>query len=260
MSRTTSSSALAEAAPLVAPSADDVPPQALDLRRVDELVDASVEQMVPSQIPGVEDRRTRNRLRTKRSLLKAGWRLFLTVGFDATTIQDITDAADVGKSTFFAHFDNKGDVALHLCTHRADKMVEHYERGDFADPLAARRIHRFASAYASMNAQEDPEARTMNALVLQQFFAQPMIMSPETPRLEAILQELVEQGVRAGEFPASTDTAAAAQVLYAALYSTKAAWLRTPPSDVPFNLVARSVGLVEVVVRGLASPPPRPQG
>lgn len=259
MSGTGLRSAPAEAVRMVAP-AGEIPSRPLDLRRIDELVDASVEQMVPSQTPGVEDRRTRNRLRTKRSLLKAGWRLFLTVGFEATTIQDITDAADVGKSTFFAHFDNKGDVALHLCTYRADKIVEQYERGDFEGPLPSRRILRFARAYASMNAQEDPEARTMNKLVLHQFFAQPMIMAPETPRLEAILQELVEQGVQAGEFSASTDPAAAAQLLYAALYSTKAAWLRPPASTVPFDLVARSVAVVEVVVRGLAPPAPRPHG
>lgn len=243
-----------EAVRLSAPRPDDVASRPLDLQRVDELVDASVEQMVPLHTPGVEDRRTRNRLRTKRALLRAGWRLFLTIGFEATTIQDITDSADVGKSTFFAHFGNKGDVALHLCTHRADRVVEQYERGTFDDPMASGRIGQFARVYASMNAQEDPEARMMNALVMQQFFAQPVIMSPETPRLEAILQELVQQGIQAGEFAAHTDAAAAAQLIYAALYSTKAAWLRTPPSVIPFDLVARSIDLVDVVARGLVPP------
>ena len=56
-----------------------------------------------------QDRRTR---RTERILREALHSLILEKGYDAVTVQDITNRADVGRSTFYAHFDNKDKLHL----------------------------------------------------------------------------------------------------------------------------------------------------
>jgi len=52
----------------------------------------------------------RRAARTRRALHEALIALILRQGYEATTIQDIIDAADVGRSTFYAHYTGKEDL------------------------------------------------------------------------------------------------------------------------------------------------------
>jgi AcrR family transcriptional regulator len=55
------------------------------------------------------DRRVR---RTQEALREALVSLILDKGYEATTVQDIVDRADVGRSTFYAHFADKEELLL----------------------------------------------------------------------------------------------------------------------------------------------------
>ncbi|MDE5443128.1 TetR family transcriptional regulator [Bradyrhizobium sp. CSA207] len=52
----------------------------------------------------------RRAARTRRALHDAMISLILRKGYEATTIQDIIDEADVGRSTFYAHYTGKEDL------------------------------------------------------------------------------------------------------------------------------------------------------
>lgn len=54
--------------------------------------------------------RERKRLRTRRALVEAATDLFERRGYDATTIADIAEAADLSKRAFFGHFATKEDL------------------------------------------------------------------------------------------------------------------------------------------------------
>lgn len=56
---------------------------------------------------GTIDRRA---ARTRRALHEALISLILRKGYDSITIQEIIDAADVGRSTFYAHYTSKEDL------------------------------------------------------------------------------------------------------------------------------------------------------
>lgn len=56
-----------------------------------------------------QDRRVR---RTKKLLKDALIELILEQGYDSITVQDILDRADVGRSTFYAHFNSKDDLLI----------------------------------------------------------------------------------------------------------------------------------------------------
>ena len=62
---------------------------------------------LPAPAPG---RRERKRTETRERIFRAALRLFAERGFTATTIEDITQAADVGKGTFFNYFPSKEHV------------------------------------------------------------------------------------------------------------------------------------------------------
>lgn len=56
-----------------------------------------------------EDRRVQ---RTRQILREALFSLIQEKGFEALSVQDIIDRANVGRATFYAHFDNKEDLLL----------------------------------------------------------------------------------------------------------------------------------------------------
>jgi AcrR family transcriptional regulator len=56
------------------------------------------------------DRRTRKRLATRQAISDTATRLFFERGFDTVTIDDIAEAADVGRKTVFNHFARKEDM------------------------------------------------------------------------------------------------------------------------------------------------------
>jgi len=55
-------------------------------------------------------RRERRRERTRAAIVDAAVDLFETHGYDATTVADIADAADIGTRTFFGYFASKDEL------------------------------------------------------------------------------------------------------------------------------------------------------
>src|ERR1700677_2497716 len=56
--------------------------------------------------------RERKKQRTRRALADAALRLFTEKGYDATTLEEVADRADVSKSTFFRFFPAKEAAAI----------------------------------------------------------------------------------------------------------------------------------------------------
>ena len=63
----------------------------------------------PQPVPG-PSRHERRRLQTRQRLIQTTLQLVLEKGYDAISIQDITDRADLGRGTFYIHFKDKEDV------------------------------------------------------------------------------------------------------------------------------------------------------
>jgi AcrR family transcriptional regulator len=57
-------------------------------------------------------RRARRSAETREKLFRAALDLFAGKGFTETTVEDITEAADVGKGTFFNYFPSKDHILL----------------------------------------------------------------------------------------------------------------------------------------------------
>ena len=77
----------------------------------------SIERKIPVQT-GTEDlphlhgmgRRERRAAETRLRLFRCALRLFAERGFPNVTVEEITEAADVGKGTFFNYFQSKDHV------------------------------------------------------------------------------------------------------------------------------------------------------
>lgn len=77
-----------------------------DTRHHGHFVHENMPGMFTELEPGI-DRRSR---RTRQALHQALIRLIVERGYDEITVGDIADAADTGRSTFYAHFTDKDDL------------------------------------------------------------------------------------------------------------------------------------------------------
>ena len=94
------------------------------------------------------DRRTRKRLATRQSISDAATRLFNERGFDKVTVDEIAEAADVGRMTVFNHFPRKEDMFFDLNEEGyADLRAALWQRDPVMSPLEALRLfaHRIVA-------------------------------------------------------------------------------------------------------------------
>lgn len=70
----------------------------------------------------------RRKASTRARIVEAAERLMRDRGVEAVTIQDITDAADVGHGTFYLHFKTKGEVLRPLIEHLSDQVHVRVDR------------------------------------------------------------------------------------------------------------------------------------
>jgi len=74
--------------------------------------------------PVALSRRERRRTETRERLLETALRLLSERDFDAVTVEMITEAADVGKGTFFNYFANKEAIVAYLFESRLCLLKE----------------------------------------------------------------------------------------------------------------------------------------
>src|ERR1700722_11798475 len=75
-------------------------------------------------LPEGADRRSRRSAETRERLFLAAMGLFAEKGFAETTVEDITNAADVGKGTFFNYFPSKEHLLIAFSDMQLGKLQD----------------------------------------------------------------------------------------------------------------------------------------
>lgn len=94
-----------------------------DTRHHGHFVHENVPGMFTEPKPGI-DRRSR---RTRQALHQALIRLIVERGYDEITVADIAEAADTGRSTFYAHFTDKDDLLRSAGSYLKRELVMEHE-------------------------------------------------------------------------------------------------------------------------------------
>ena len=133
--------------------------------------------------PGLRERK---KAKTRAAIQEAALRLFDRQGYDATTVDQIAELAEVSQSTFFRYFPTKEDVVLH---DRYDPLL----LADFAaqpvelSPIAALR-RTLRSVFGTLPADELARERQRATLII----SVPELRARALDQLASTLQPLAE--------------------------------------------------------------------
>lgn len=92
-----------------------------------------MEDLIESDGTQPPTRTQKRRARTRIKLVKAAYAIMSKKGVDSTTIQEITDAADIGFGTFYNYFSTKDDIAARVLDCVVDNLGR---RNDLANKAA----------------------------------------------------------------------------------------------------------------------------
>ena len=84
---------------------------------------AKTKNAVKTETAASAGRRERRRAETARRILDTAMRLFMEQGYASTTIEAITEAADIGKGTFFNYFPGKEHLVIAFCEQQVAKLA-----------------------------------------------------------------------------------------------------------------------------------------
>jgi AcrR family transcriptional regulator len=177
----------------------------------------------------LEGRRERRKRELHARIYDTARQLFLARGFEATTVEQIAEAADIAPATFFNHFQSKhallGEMTSEVFEHLRALIDEHLLR---PGPVEAR-----IRAFIDQAAKELNAARGLARDVLLELMRTPDRAGgagavPYLARVHAPFTAVLREGQRKGEVRADTDAAFLAEMVVGAFNATIINWLNDP--------------------------------
>ncbi len=168
-------------------------------------------------------RRQRRRAEIRERLFRAALALFAKKGFAETTVEDITEAADVGKGTFFNYFPSKDHILLAFGEMQLAKLEAAIETARRAnEPLPA-----FLRGLGTRMTQEPTRNPAIIRAILQAYLSTTPVrkaMIDMQKRLHALHTQIIRLGQERGEIRGDLPAAEIAHVFRQTIFGTLLIW------------------------------------
>jgi AcrR family transcriptional regulator len=193
-------------------------------------------------------RRERKKEETRHRIFHAAIDLFREKGFESTTVDDITEKADVAKGTFFNYFHRK-DAVLGFLSETRLLAVEENAGAILAEdrPLRDKLLDVFCGAASAYE-----EDRDLARYVLIELMARAFVPTEEVAmRWHQLFARLLAQGQEKGELRRGLDLMRAEGVLTCVYYGTLYEWVCCTPE--PYAMVDEVRARLRLALEGIAS-------
>lgn len=212
--------------------------------------------MTSPPLPEPATRRERHSAERRERLFRSALDLFARKGFDETTVEDITNAADLGKGTFFNYFPSKEHILLAFGEMQLGKLQAAFEEMRATNmPVPV-----FMRSLGGRMTQEPTRNPAIIRILLQAFLTNSSLreqMLNLQTRVLAIHSEMIRLGQERGEIRNDLPPVVIAQVFRQTIFGTLLLWILHADS----TLLTRMEEAFEVLWTGLAprtAPPFKP--
>ena len=127
--------------------------------------------------------RERSKARRRAAIIRAAYELFADRGYDATTVADIAEAAEVSPRTVAMYFPAKQDIALSRFSDGVAGLA-----GAIRDRQPGETVHDAFGRWL-LTSQTEPEDRELYRLARRMFTANPDLGALRTARMAAAVSE-----------------------------------------------------------------------
>lgn len=195
--------------------------------------------------PEEPGRRERKRRELRARLCSVALELFGDRGYEAVTMTDIAERADVARATVFNYFPRKELFLEEWGIRRRAMVAEILARVHSSRRPAVEKLRGYLAELAKLNTQARAES-----IVLMRASARFGALLVD-PALGDALGRIVAEAQQSGEIRPEVDAAQAGGLLSAAYFVTVLRWADAEPE--PFDLAERIGSLVGMVLDGLLS-------
>ncbi|MFI5057785.1 MAG: TetR/AcrR family transcriptional regulator [Candidatus Acidiferrales bacterium] len=183
------------------------------------------------------DRRQRRSAELRERLFRAALDLFARKGFVETTVEDITNAADVGKGTFFNYFPSKDHILLAFGEMQLEKLhasVEEARQSSEPMPVFLRTLR------ARMTEEPSRNPAIVRTILQAHLSSLPVreAMAKNHTRAHALLTELIQLGQNRGEVRNDLSASELAYVFRQTVFGTLLLWSIFGDSTLPERIDA----------------------
>jgi AcrR family transcriptional regulator len=177
-------------------------------------------------LPGTlstSDRRQRHSADIRERLFRAALDLFAQKGFAETTVEDITEAADVGKGTFFNYFPSKDHILLafgQMQLRKLEATIETARRTGESMP-------DFLRSLGVRMTQEPTRNPAIIRALLQGYLSTTPVreaMMDLQKRMHALLSQMIQLGQDRGEIRNDLPASEIAHVFRQTIFGTLLIW------------------------------------
>jgi AcrR family transcriptional regulator len=172
-------------------------------------------------------RRERKKRQLRARIYQTARQLFLERGYEATTVEQIAEAADIAQATFFNHFQSKQAV-LHEMTGEVFDALSAILDEQLARPASAQeRITGFADRAATELEQSRGLAHNV-LLELVRSAARPGEIIPHLSRVHEPFAAIIREGQERGHVREDLDASFLAELLVGGFNAALTNWLNDP--------------------------------
>jgi AcrR family transcriptional regulator len=168
-------------------------------------------------------RRLRRSAEIRERLFRAALDQFAKKGFANTTVEDITEAADVGKGTFFNYFPSKDHILLAFGEMQLAKLEAAIQEARSSNMS----IEEFLRALPERMTQEPTRNPAMVRTLLQAYLSTNVVreaMVDMQVRVQALHTQIIEMGQQRGEIRTDFTASAMASVFRQTIFGTLLMW------------------------------------
>jgi AcrR family transcriptional regulator len=211
------------------------------------------------------NRRERHRSEMRERIFRAALQLFAERGFLATTVEDITEAADVGKGTFFNYYPTKEHVLGQYGEERVQQIQSALDRVREGRESALAALRGLASDLVGQSS-ESPEL--LRAVFAAHLSCPPVLnqLQKRIHRGRQLLAEIFALGQERGEIRRDLPPVELSRLMRLIFMGVTVAWAVNPEGSLPgtaeqvWELIGPSLEAEGRRHHGWRHPPHRPAG